>query len=79
MASILETAVNSYPKIDVKVAGLLELSVTDLEGDGHFIIFMQLLVETLAAMRLELDVVGERAGDKSADGEDGREAHGWID
>ena len=49
----------AYPEIDVKVAGAAELPVADLESDGHLVILVQLLMETLAAVRGQLDVVGQ--------------------
>lgn len=48
----------SYPEVDVEVAGAAELAVADLEGDGHLVVAVQLLVEALAAVGGQLDVVG---------------------
>lgn len=46
-----------YPKVNVQVAGAAKLAVADLEGDGHTVVSVELLVEAFAAVGGELDVV----------------------
>lgn len=65
----------THPEVDIEVAGLLELSVSNLEGDGHSVILVKLLVEALAAVCCELDVVGDGAGEEATQREDGGETH----
>lgn len=52
-----------YPEINVQIAGTAKLPVADLEGDGHLVVGVQLLVEALSRVRLEQDVV--RGGNAS--------------
>lgn len=66
---------STNPEVHIKVSSLLELSVADLKGDGHSIILVKLLVEALAAVGSELDVVGEGAGEKATQSEKRRETH----
>lgn len=47
----------TYPEIQVQVSTSAKLAVADLEGDSHLVVGVQHLVETLARVRLELDVV----------------------
>lgn len=47
------------PEVNVQVSSTAELPITDLKGHRHFVILVKLLVETLAAMGWELDVVAE--------------------
>lgn len=47
-----------YPEVNVEVAGAAKLAVADLEGDGHLVAAVEVLVEALAAVGGELDVVG---------------------
>lgn len=47
----------AYPEIYVEVAGAAELAVTDLEGNGHLVVGVQLLVEAFPRVRFEEDIV----------------------
>jgi hypothetical protein len=38
----------TYPEVNVEVSTSTKLAIADLEGDGHFVIRVQLLVEALA-------------------------------
>lgn len=60
----------SYEKVDVQVAASTKLPVADLEGDGHLVIFMQLLVEAFSRVSSELDVVGLGDGEEGEDREE---------
>ncbi len=51
----------SYPEVDVEVPGAAELAVADLEGDGHLVVLVQRLVEALATVGRELDIVAAAA------------------
>lgn len=50
------------PEVDFEVAGAAELAVADLEGDGHFVVFVEHFVEAFALVGAHLDVVGEGGG-----------------
>ena len=71
---------DTYEEIDVEVAAAAKLTVRDLEGYGHFVVFVQLLMEALARVGAHLDVVregGAEGGEEDA-GREGREEHrGW--
>ncbi len=47
----------TYPEIYVEVSTPTEFTITDLEGHGHLVVFVELLVETFPRMRTQLDVV----------------------
>jgi len=47
-----------YPEVKLQIPTSTELPIADLERDSHFVILMQLLVETFSWMRLHLNVVG---------------------
>ncbi len=47
----------SYPKVNVKVAGTAKLAVANLEGHCHLVALVQALMEALAPVRRQLDVV----------------------
>jgi hypothetical protein len=47
----------TYPEVQIQVATSSKLAVADLEGDGHPVVGVQHLVEALARVRSELDVV----------------------
>lgn len=57
---------SSYPKVNIEVASAAKLAVADLEGDGHLVIAVQRLVEALAAVGGQLDVVGESRVDEAS-------------
>lgn len=63
------------PEINVEVACLLELSVSDLEGHSHSIILVELLVETFAAVCLKLDVMRDSACYHATEGEESGKTH----
>lgn len=73
----------TYPEVDVEVACASELAVANLEGDGHGVILVQALVEALAAVGGQDDVVGS-GGLEDGGGEEGprsgEEVHGrrWV-
>ena len=54
------------PEVDFQIAGAAELAVADLEGDGHFVVFVQHFVEAFALVGAQLDVVGEGGGGEEA-------------
>ena len=69
----------THPEVDLKIAATTKLAVADLEGHGHLIVGMELLVEALARVGLELDVVGRSKADEIAEGGNdggGGEQHG---
>jgi len=49
------------PKVNFQVAAASEFPVADLEGDGHLVVLVQGLVETLALVGLHLDAVRRRS------------------
>jgi hypothetical protein len=57
----------TYPEINIEVSTATKLAIADLEGDGHSIIRVQLLVETFARMCLELNVVCGADGKEAAE------------
>lgn len=52
-----ENMADTYPEINVQVAGTAKLAIANLEGYRHLIIAVEVFVEALAAMSWELDVV----------------------
>jgi hypothetical protein len=48
----------THPEVNVQVSATAKLAVADLEGDGHLVVGVQLLVEAFARVGSELDVVG---------------------
>lgn len=56
-----------YPKVNIEVSAAAEFAVADLEGDGHLVVRVQLLMEALARVRLELDVVRRADGEEAAE------------
>lgn len=68
----------THPEVNVQVAATAKFAVADLEGHGHLVVGMELLVEAFARVGLELDVVGRGEADEIAEGGDnggGREQH----
>jgi hypothetical protein len=47
----------THPKVDVQVARAAKLAVADLERDRHLVVAVQGLVEALAPVRRERNVV----------------------
>jgi hypothetical protein len=54
------------PEIDLQVSCTAKLSIADLEGDGHFVVAVQRLVETFPAMRAQLDIVSHGSSNEAA-------------
>jgi hypothetical protein len=67
----------TYPKVNVEVSTTTELAIADLEGDGHSVIRVQLLVEAFARVCLQLDVVCRADGKEAAKSgiEEGEDEH----
>jgi hypothetical protein len=67
----------TYPEINVEISTATKLAIADLEGDGHSIIRVQLLVETFARVCLELNVVCRADGKETAESciEEGEDEH----
>lgn len=71
----------TYPEINVQIPTASKLSVAHLEGDGHQVVLVQVLVEAFSRVRLELDGVCGRGGDppQCGDQEGGRrESHSEV-
>jgi hypothetical protein len=66
--SSFASAAFAYPEVDVQIAGTAKLAVTNLKGDGHFVVGVQLLVEAFSRMCLEQDIV------RRSDAREGQEA-----
>lgn len=67
---------HTYPKVHLQISCPAKLSISHLKADGHFIVFMQLLVETLSRMRTHLDIMRQcDAGQGDADTEARDELH----
>ena len=68
----------NYPKVNLKIAAATKFAISNLKCDRHLVVDMELFVETLARVRLELDVVGGNRAEHAAQGRDGSgsgEAH----
>lgn len=69
-----------YPEVDVEVARTAEFPVSDLEGNGHLIIAMEVLMKALPAVGWQLNVVGrdrlEKPSCKQQRAGNRREEHG---
>ena len=46
-----------YPKVDFKVTRTAKLAVPHLKSHGHFVIFMEILMEAFARVCAQLDIV----------------------
>lgn len=67
-----------YPEVNLQVAAAAEFPVANLEGDGHLVVLVQLLVEALALVRLHLDIVRRCERQQAArrcEETEGREQH----
>lgn len=53
-----------YPEINVQIPSLFEFPVANLEGNSHFVIFVELFEEAFASMPRELDVMSCRDSKK---------------
>lgn len=60
------TKTPTYPEVNVEVAGAAKFAVADLECHRHLVTAVQVLVEALAAMRRQLDVVCDCAAQQQA-------------
>lgn len=47
-----------YPEVNVEIPSAAKLPVTDLEGDSHLVLLVEVLVEAFPAVGRELDVMG---------------------
>jgi hypothetical protein len=56
----------TYPEVNIEVSTATKLAIADLEGDGHSVIRVQLLVEAFARVCLQLDVVCRADGKETA-------------
>lgn len=54
----------TYIEVDIKIPRPAEFAVADLEGDCHFVVFVEFFVEAFSGVRLQDDVVGEDGGDQ---------------
>lgn len=52
-------ATRSYPEVNIYVSCTAEFPVADLESDGHDIVLVKLLVETLSTVGGKLYVVAQ--------------------
>lgn len=59
-----------YPEVDIKVSSTAKLPIANLEGHRHLVILAQRLVETLAAVGGQADVVRARRLQQSRAGEE---------
>ena len=65
---------NTNPEVNVQRAAVRAgLPVAHLEGDGHLVVLVQLLVEAFPRVRAQVDVVGQR---ERKQGQQGREEEG---
>ena len=58
------------PEINVQVSAATKLSVADLEGHGHLVVLVQLLVEAFSRVCSQLDVVRMAEGEEGQQGEE---------
>jgi hypothetical protein len=54
-----QLAKSTYPEVQIQVSTASKLPVADLEGDGHPVVGVQHLMETLARVGSQLHVVRE--------------------
>jgi hypothetical protein len=52
---------SSYPEVNIQISSTTEFSIANLEGNSHLVLLVELLVETLAPVGRELDVVAEHS------------------
>lgn len=60
----------AYPEVDIDISTSTKFPVTDLEGHGHQIILVQVLVEAFSRVRLELDGVCGGGGEPPQRGDE---------
>jgi len=67
----------TYPEVNVEVSTATKLAIADLEGDGHSVVRVQLLVEAFARVCLQLNVVCRADGKETAESciEKGEDEH----
>ena len=58
----------TYPEINVQIPRPAEFAIRNLEGDGHLVVLVKLLMETLSRVRAHLDVVGKGEGAEEEEG-----------
>jgi hypothetical protein len=63
---------NSYPEINVQIAGALEFSVAYLERHRHLVIFVEILPEAFTPMRLKLNAMRNYTAEQAAQREETR-------
>jgi hypothetical protein len=54
----------TYPEVNIEVSASPKLSITDLKGDGHAVVLVQILVEAFSRMRSESNVVRVGEGEE---------------
>lgn len=50
----------AHPEIDFEVPSATKFSIANLEGDGHFVVFVELFVEAFSGVGAHLDVMRQR-------------------
>jgi hypothetical protein len=60
--------VQMYPEINIQIPAPTEFSIANLEGDGHFVVRVQLFVEAFSRVGFELDVVRGRGSEERQGG-----------
>lgn len=75
--SQLQLGKEAYPEVNVEISATTKLAIADLEGDGHPVVRVQLLVEAFARVCLQLDVVCRADGKETAESciEEGEDEH----
>jgi len=76
-----KAAATTYPELNIQITASPKLPVSDLERDRHLVVLVQCFVETLARMRLHLDVVRIPDREEGGEGEEEVEerSHGSDD
>ena len=46
-----------YPEINFQISSAAKFPIADLEGDGHLVVFVELLMETFSAMGAHLNIM----------------------
>lgn len=71
------TSRTTNPEINVEVATTAKFTVANLEGDGHLVIGMKLLVKAFARVCLQLNVVRGSNGEQATKGgvEESKDKH----
>jgi hypothetical protein len=66
----LHSSLMPYPEVNIQISTSSKFSITDLEGDGHLVVCMKLLMEAFSRMSFEVDVVGNGRPKKRQGAED---------